>query len=172
MILKQSTAAQRVRDVLPSLPPEFTVKDVKAKLPLVSTPAIYAALNWAKKHGMVRVVKKYTAREWRDLGNNGAPPILYNFVGGVDVAALPSRRSTAPRQQKAQEIAIPNTASLPEAIAAFVESSPHQCDATDVLANVQRSLTTLNLLIALQQMTPEQAMQLVGTIGAIGRASR
>lgn len=48
---------------------------------------------------------------------------------------------------------------------------PHECDAVQAVGDVQRSLTFLNLALALQRMSPEQAAQLVGTINTLGAHS-
>lgn len=53
-------------------------------------------------------------------------------------------------------------------IIAEVAEEPHHCDATQVLENVQRTLATVNIMIALQRMSPEQALQFSGTLNALG----
>jgi ribosomal protein L37AE/L43A len=86
----------------------------------------------------------------------------------ANLPAAPKRRGSY--KKRSTELAAPTQhVELPAPTQAILaELEPHDCDATQVLAGVQRSLATLNLLIAMQRMSPEQMTALAGTIGAIG----
>lgn len=175
--LQEGTAAGRVRALLHLMPPEFTIKNMMDKVGAdVSQASVGGALRWAKESGIIKIARHIEVKEWRDQGKVGAPPLVYTYVGFENYSPPPPK--TALKQKKANEesqmatqtVAIPGLDT--SALAAVLEEPEHQCVATDAISNLQRTLGTLNLLLAVQNLPPEQLIALSGTINAIGQTTR
>jgi len=170
--LQEGTAAAKVRSLLPSMPAEFTIKDVITKAGDISVASVSAALRWAKDGGVIKVVRRYDMGEWRSIGKSGMPPLVYSFIGFDNYTPPVKTSHVSKSKMVTQSIAISglDTAALTSVLE---DAEPeHQCIATDAISTLQRSLATLNLLLAVQDMPPAQLIALSGTINAISQTTR
>jgi hypothetical protein len=180
MKTQDRSGAGRVRAILHEMPKQFTVIDVRQRLPDLPIGSSSAALRWCRDNGFCRVVGRVSYSEYKAQGKVGAPPIIYEYIGNGNPRPI-KRKKHKHKKPKLEdylagtELALqpPTLVQAPNQEVVEIEQPAPPDKSPEILKTLTNALLVVQIAGAIQDLPPEQALQVVGSLkhlaGPLGR---
>jgi hypothetical protein len=177
-----NSGADKVRQILAELPPKFTVKDVRSRLPALPPASASAALRWCLNHGYIKSHGQISYKEYKAAGNMGAPPVVYSFVSMNGHAPKKNGSKKKPSSAGSRALALRHPSDNAEIqqpvrqVEIEPEVSPQEQFAIDAamshnaLRNLQSAAALMQFSVLMEQVGPEQAVAMVAGMSKLGKA--